>query len=88
MPKFKPLVQADGFAHTLFRLDHADLPAAVEEVKALWKRVLPEIRIMGRALPRREILPRNIRDRAARWPCHGMDECRCHCDLLHGAFLA
>ena len=28
--------------HTLFRLDRTDLPAAVEEVKALWKRVLPE----------------------------------------------
>ena len=33
---------SDRFAHTLFRLDHADLPAAVEGVKALWKRVLPE----------------------------------------------
>ena len=32
----------DRFVHTLFRLDHADLPAAVEEVKALWKRALPE----------------------------------------------
>ena len=32
----------DRFAHTLFRLDRADLPAAVGEVKALWKRVLPE----------------------------------------------
>ena len=41
MPKFK-LLRGDRFAHTLFRLDHADLPAAVEEVKALWKRVLPE----------------------------------------------
>ena len=29
-------------SHTLFRLDRTDLPAAVEEVKALWKRVLPE----------------------------------------------
>ena len=28
--------------HTLFRLDRTDLPAALEEVKALWKRVLPE----------------------------------------------
>ncbi|MCY3762948.1 MAG: ABC transporter permease [Gemmatimonadetes bacterium] len=28
----------DGFETTLFRLDRADLPAAVEEVKALWKR--------------------------------------------------
>ena len=33
---------SDRFMHTLFRLDRADLPAAVEEVKALWKRVLPE----------------------------------------------
>ena len=40
--KPKPLVQADQFKYTLFRLDRADLPAAVEEVKALWKRVLPE----------------------------------------------
>ena len=32
----------DRFTHTLVRLDRADLPAAVEEVKALWKRVLPE----------------------------------------------
>ena len=32
----------DRFVHTLFRLDRADLPAAVGEVKALWKRVLPE----------------------------------------------
>ena len=30
------------FMHTLFRLDHRDLPAAVEEVEALWSRVLPE----------------------------------------------
>ncbi|MXX40455.1 MAG: FtsX-like permease family protein [Gemmatimonadetes bacterium] len=34
--------QTDQFKYTLFRLDRADLPAAVEEVKALWKRVLPE----------------------------------------------
>ena len=40
--KPKPFVQADQFKYTLFRLDRADLPAAVEEVKALWKRVLPE----------------------------------------------
>ena len=33
---------SDRFMHTLFRLDRTDLPAAVEEVKALWKRVLPE----------------------------------------------
>ena len=39
-PKFK--LRADQFKYTLFRLDRADLPAAVEEVKALWKRVLPE----------------------------------------------
>ena len=32
----------DRFTNTLVRLDRADLPAAVEEVKALWKRVLPE----------------------------------------------
>ena len=31
-----------GIMTPLLRLDHADLPAAVEEVKALWKRVLPE----------------------------------------------
>ena len=30
------------FMHTLFRLDHRDLPASVEEVEALWNRVLPE----------------------------------------------
>ena len=35
-------MREDQFGHTLFRLDRADLPAAVEEVKALWKRVLPE----------------------------------------------
>ena len=40
MPKSK--LRGERFSHTLFRLDHADLPAAVEEVKALWKRVLPE----------------------------------------------
>ena len=39
-PKFK--LRADQFKYTLFRLERADLPAAVEEVKALWKRVLPE----------------------------------------------
>ena len=33
---------SDRFMHTLFRLDRTDLPAGVEEVKALWKRVLPE----------------------------------------------
>ena len=32
----------DSFENALFRLDHHDLPAAVEEVKALWERVLPE----------------------------------------------
>ena len=45
--KPKPLVQADQFKYTLFRLDRADLPAAVEEVKALWKRVLPEYELWG-----------------------------------------
>ncbi|MDE2807367.1 MAG: ABC transporter permease, partial [Gemmatimonadota bacterium] len=35
-------LREDRFIHTLFRLDRADLPAAVEEVKTLWKRVLPE----------------------------------------------
>ena len=40
MPKSK--LRGDRFGHTLFRLDRADLPAAVEEVKALWKRVLPQ----------------------------------------------
>ena len=30
------------FGSVLFRLDHRDLPAAVEKVKALWERVLPE----------------------------------------------
>ena len=33
---------SSGFMAPLFRFDHADLPAAVEEVKTLWKRVLPE----------------------------------------------
>ena len=37
----------DRFSRTLFRLDRADLPAAVEEVKALWKRVLPEYELWG-----------------------------------------
>ncbi len=32
----------DSFLTTLFRLDHRDIPAAVEEVRTLWKRVLPE----------------------------------------------
>ena len=45
--KPKPLVQADQFKYTLFRLDRADLPAAVEEVKALWKRVLPQYELWG-----------------------------------------
>ena len=45
--KPKSLVQADQFKYTLFRLDRADLPAAVEEVKALWKRVLPEYELWG-----------------------------------------
>ena len=39
--------QADQFKYTLFRLDRADLPAAVEEVKTLWKRVLPEYELWG-----------------------------------------
>ena len=38
---------SDQFDHTLFRLDRADLPAAVEEVKTLWKRVLPEYELWG-----------------------------------------
>ena len=42
-PKFRE----DQFDHTLFRLDRADLPAAVEEVKTLWKRVLPEYELWG-----------------------------------------
>ncbi len=36
-----------GSMATLFRLDRADLPAAVEEVKTLWKRVLPEYELQG-----------------------------------------
>ena len=36
-----------GSMATLFRLDHHDLPAAVEEVKALWKRVLSEYELHG-----------------------------------------
>ena len=40
-------MRADQFKYTLFRLDRADLPAAVEEVKALWKRVLPEYELWG-----------------------------------------
>ena len=35
-------LRRNRFSHTLFRLDRADLPAAVEEVKALWKRVFPQ----------------------------------------------
>ena len=45
MPMSK--LRGDRFAHTLFRLDRADLPAAVEEVKALWKRVLPEYELLS-----------------------------------------
>ena len=45
MPKSK--LRRDWFMHTLFRLDHADLLAAVEEVKAQWKRVLPEYELDG-----------------------------------------
>ena len=37
----------DEYRTILFRLDHRDLPAAVEEVKALWKRVLPEQELQG-----------------------------------------
>ncbi len=37
----------ERFWHTLFRLDHRDLPAAVEEAKALWKRILPEYELQG-----------------------------------------
>ena len=35
------------FFHTLFRLDHCDLPAAVEEVETLWKRVFPDYELQG-----------------------------------------
>ncbi|MCY3789051.1 MAG: ABC transporter permease [Gemmatimonadetes bacterium] len=42
-----PKLREDQFDHTLFRLDRADLPAAVEEVKTLWKRVLPEYELWG-----------------------------------------
>ena len=42
-----PNLRGDRFSHTLFRLDHADLPAAVEEVKALWKRVFPQYELWG-----------------------------------------
>ena len=37
----------DRFRHILFRLDHRDLPAALEEVRTLWKRVLPEYELQG-----------------------------------------
>ena len=42
-----PNLRGDRFSHTLFRLDHADLPAAVEEVKALWKQVFPQYELWG-----------------------------------------
>ena len=32
----------DGFSHILFRVDNQDRPAAVEEVRTLWNRMLPE----------------------------------------------
>ena len=35
------------FIDTLFRLDRADLPNAVEELETLWKRVLPEYELHG-----------------------------------------
>ena len=35
------------FMDTLFRLDHHDLPAAVEEVETLWKQVLPEYELQS-----------------------------------------
>ena len=38
----------DGFSQILFRLDDRDLPAALEEVEALWERVLPEYELQGR----------------------------------------
>ncbi len=42
------LMRGDWFFHnTLLRLDRADLPAAVEEVKALWKRALPDYELHG-----------------------------------------
>ena len=77
--------RGDRFSHTLFRLDGANLPAAVEEVKALWKRVLPEYELWRvRFLDER--FAAEYGDRAAHRSCHAMDECRCHCNLLHGAF--
>ena len=42
-----PNLRGDRFSHTLFRLDYADLPAAVEEVKALWKQVFPQYELWG-----------------------------------------
>ncbi len=42
-----PGLRRDRFSLTLFRLDRADLPAAVEEVKALWKRVFPQYELWG-----------------------------------------
>ena len=36
----------DGFHHILFRVDHRNLPAAVDEVRALWNRMLPEYELM------------------------------------------
>ena len=42
-----PNLRGDRFSHTLFRLDHADLPAAVEEVKELWKQVFPQYELWG-----------------------------------------
>ena len=40
-------LRPDEFRQILFRLDDRDLPAALEEVEALWKRMLPEYELQG-----------------------------------------
>ncbi|MDE2812155.1 MAG: ABC transporter permease, partial [Gemmatimonadota bacterium] len=62
---FMPGLQRDRFSNTLFRLDRADLPAAVEEVKALWKRVFPQYELWRACASSTSPLPRDTRPSGA-----------------------
>ena len=73
----------EGFRHILFRVDNQDLPAAVEEVRTLWNRTLPEYELQGLSFLD-EAFPWRYEDRAARRHRHEVDERMRPGHLLHG----
>ena len=72
----------DGFSHILFRVDNQDRPAAVEEVRTLWNRMLPEYELQDCGSS--TSLRMELRDRAACRHRHEVDERMRPGHLLHG----